>query len=158
LTRILRAGQIPLPIVQKYFNKWLSTAYDLFGTDHSSSAQWSYVSGLKGRFDEHEAEGPADKNRLNDLARDHYLAECAKLIDQLNQLVPEGQPKLYAPDLKFNRSIGAYVGKRYSVTGELLSPEAYQEHRQEVLPTADDEAILDEIIRGKDWVAQIQTH
>jgi benzoyl-CoA 2,3-dioxygenase component B len=158
LTRILRARQIPLPVVQKYFNKWLSTAYDLFGTDHSSSAQWSYVWGLKGRFDEHEAEGPADKNRLNDLARDHYLAECAKLIDQLNQLVPEGQPKLYAPDLKFNRSIGAYVGKRYSVTGELLSPEAYQEHRQEVLPTADDEAILDEIIRGKDWVAQIQTH
>ena len=25
--------KIPVPIVQKYFNKWLSTAYDLFGTD-----------------------------------------------------------------------------------------------------------------------------
>ncbi|HZD39193.1 MAG TPA: hypothetical protein VE131_00630, partial [Terriglobales bacterium] len=145
-----------LPIVQKYFNKWLSTAYDLFGTDHSSSAQWSYVWGLKGRFDEHEAKGPLDKSQLNDLARDHYLAECAKLIDQLNQLVLEGQPKLYAPDLKFNRSIGAHVGKTYSVTGELLSPEAYQKHRLEVLPTPDDENVLSEIIRGKDWVTQIQ--
>jgi hypothetical protein len=62
---------------------------------------------------------PADKSKLNDLARS-YLAECAKLIDQLNQLVPEGQPKLYAPHLKFNRSI-EHVGKTYSVTGELLS-------------------------------------
>ncbi|MGH7830392.1 MAG: Phenylacetic acid catabolic protein, partial [Candidatus Binatia bacterium] len=48
LTRIVRAGKIPIPIVQKYFNKWLSTAVDLFGTDHSSSAQWAYVWGLKG--------------------------------------------------------------------------------------------------------------
>jgi benzoyl-CoA 2,3-dioxygenase component B len=156
LTRILRAGKIPLPIVQKYFNKWLSTAYDLFGTDHSSSANWSYVWGLKGRFDEHEAKIPADKNKLNDLARDHYLAECAKLIDQLNQLVPEGQPKLYAPHLQFNRSIGEHVGKTYSVTGELLSPDAYKKHLPEVLPTPDDERILSEIISGKDWVTQIQ--
>ena len=156
LTRILRAGKIPLPIMQKYFNKWLSTAYDLFGTDHSSSANWSYVWGLKGRFDEHEAKMPADKSKLNDLARDHYLAECAKLIDQLNQLVPEGQPKLYAPHLKFNRSIGEHVDKTYSVMGELLSPEAYKKHLPEVLPTPDDERILSEIISGKDWVSQIQ--
>src|SRR6516164_7405468 len=158
LTRILRAGKIPLPIVQKYFNKWLSTAYDLFGTDHSSSANWSYVWGLKGRFDEHEAKVPAEKSKLNDLARDHYLAECAKLIDQLNQLVPEGQAKLYAPDLKFNRSIGEAVGKTYSVTGELLSPEAYKKHLAEALPTPDDERVLNEIINGKDWVTQIQVN
>jgi len=158
LTRIVRAGKIPLPIVQKYFNKWLSTAYDLFGTDHSSSANWSYVWGLKGRFDEHEAKIPADKNKLNDLARDHYLAECAKLIDQLNQLVPQGQPKLYAPHLNFNRSIGEHVGKTYSVTGELLSPEAYKKYLPEVLPTPDDERILSEIISEKDWVTQIQTN
>jgi hypothetical protein len=71
-------------------------------------------------------------------------------------LVPEGQPKLYAPHLKFNRSIGEHVGKTYSVTGELLSPEAYKKHLPEVLPTPDDERILTEIISGKDWVAQTQ--
>jgi hypothetical protein len=90
------------------------------------------------------------------LARDHYLAECAKLIEQLNQQVPEGQPKLYAPDLKFNRSIGEHVDKTYSVTGELLSPEAYKKYLPKVLPTAEDEKILSEIISQKDWVAQIQ--
>lgn len=156
LTRIIRAGQIPIPIIQKYFNKWLSTAYDLFGTDHSSSAHWAYVWGLKGRFDEHEANVAADKDKLNDLARDHYLAECAKLIDQLNQLIPEGQPKLYAPHLKFNRSIGEYVGKTYSVTGELLSGDAYRKHAAETLPTADDERVLNDLTKEKDWVLQVQ--
>jgi benzoyl-CoA 2,3-epoxidase subunit B len=156
LTRVLRAGQIPVPIVQKYFNKWLSTAYDLFGTDHSSSANWAYVWGLKGRYDEHEATVAADKDSLNDLARDHYMAESAKLIGQLNQLIPEGQPKLSAPDLKFNRSIGEHVGKTFSVTGELLSPEAYKKHLTETLPTPKDEQILNDIIKGKEWVSQIQ--
>ncbi len=156
LTRIMRSGKIPIPIVQKYFNKWLSTAYDLFGTTNSSSAHWAYTWGLKGRFDEDEATMPADKERLNDLARTHYMGESAKLIDQLNQLIPEGQPKLYAPDLKFNRSIGEHVGKPFSVTGELLTPEVYQKHVMDVLPTAEDEKILAEIIKGKEWVAQIQ--
>ncbi|MGN6734494.1 MAG: Phenylacetic acid catabolic protein [Candidatus Binatia bacterium] len=156
LTRILRAGKIPIPIVQKYFNKWLSTAYDLFGTDHSSSAHWAYTWGLKGRFDEHEAQIPAEKNKLNDLARAHYRVESAKLIDQLNQLIPPGQAQLYAPDFKFNRSIGANVGKPFSVTGELLSPNAYENHLRETLPTDEDEKILAEVIKSKDWVSQVQ--
>jgi hypothetical protein len=134
----------------------LSTAYDLFGTDNSSSAHWAYTWGLKGRYDEHEAAVPAEKDKLNDLARSHYLAESAKLINQLNQLIPKDQPKIYAPDLKFNRSIGEYVGKTYGVTGELLTPEAYKKHVTEVLPTDDDEKTLAEIIAGKDWVTQIQ--
>jgi benzoyl-CoA 2,3-dioxygenase component B len=156
LTRILRSGKIPISIVQKYFNKWLSTAYDLFGTDHSSSAHWAYTWGLKGRYDEHEATVPAEKDKLNDLSRGHYMNESAKLIDQLNQLVPEGQAKLYAPDLRFNRSIGVHIGKTYSVTGELLSPEAYAKHVKETLPTPEDEQVLAEIIKGKEWVQQIQ--
>ena len=142
--------------MQKYFNKWLSTAYDLFGTDHSSSAHWAYTWGLKGRFDEHEAQRPAEKDKLNDLARAHYMAESAKLIDQLNQLIPQGQAKLYAPDFRFNRSIGENVGKPFSVTGELLSPDAYEKHLRETLPTEEDEKILADIIKGKDWVSQVQ--
>jgi benzoyl-CoA 2,3-dioxygenase component B len=156
LTRILRAGKIPVPIVQKYFNKWLSTAYDLFGTDHSSSAHWAYTWGLKGRMDEHESSVAVEKDKLNDLARTHYMAECAKLIEQLNQLIPAEQPKLYAPDLKFNRSIGEYAGKTYSVTGELLSAEAYPKHLAAALPTESDEKVLADIMQAKDWVTQIQ--
>jgi benzoyl-CoA 2,3-dioxygenase component B len=156
LTRILRAGKIPTSLVQKYFNKWLSTAYDLFGTDHSSSAHWAYTWGLKGRYNEHEAGVPAEKDKLNDLSRSLYMVESAKLIEQLNQLIPEGQPKLYAADLKFNRSIGEHVGKPFSVTGELLSHDVYARHVKEVLPTADDERMLADMIKEKDWVQQVQ--
>ena len=84
------------------------------------------------------------------------MAECQKLIDQLNQLVPDGQPKFYAPDLRFNRSIGEYIGKTYSVTGDILSPEEYKKHVADVLPTPEDEATLSNIIKEKDWVHQMQ--
>ena len=56
LLRILRAGRVPPEVMQRYFNKWVPTAFDLFGTDNSSSAHWAYVWGLKGRFDERETE------------------------------------------------------------------------------------------------------
>ena len=57
LLRIVKAGRIPPEMIQKYFNKWVPTAFDLFGTDNSSSAHWAYVWGLKGRFDERENGG-----------------------------------------------------------------------------------------------------
>ena len=51
LARIAEAGIVPGWLMQKYLNKWISSSYDLFGTDHSSSAHWAYVWGLKGRYD-----------------------------------------------------------------------------------------------------------
>lgn len=155
LTRIVRAGKVPIPIIQKYFNKWLSTAYDLFGTDHSSSAHWAYVWGLKGRYDEHEAAEEADKDRLNELSRFHYLNECRRLVDELNKFVPEDQPKLTIPDIRFHRTIGEFAGKTYSVDGRLLSPAEYQKHLAEVLPGPEDEAKLSGIFKEKDWVLQM---
>ena len=50
--RIIKAGVIPLDMLQRYINKWVSTAHDLFGVDASSSAHWAYVWGIKGRWDE----------------------------------------------------------------------------------------------------------
>jgi benzoyl-CoA 2,3-dioxygenase component B len=155
LTRVIRAGKIPIPIVQKYFNKWLSTAFDLFGTDHSSSAQWAYVWGLKGRYDEHEAGFEADKTKLNEYSREHYLNECRRLVDDLNKHVPEDQAKLAIPDPKFHRAIGDYVGQPYSVDGRLLSEEEYRKHLGEVLPTDEDERFLTRLFKEKDWVLQM---
>lgn len=155
LTRIVKAGKIPVPIIQKYFNKWLSTAYDLFGTTHSSSAQWAYVWGLKGRYNEHEAKSEVDKGRLNESALHLYLEESRGLVDTLNQYLPAGSTKLTIPDLKFHRSIGDHAGKPYSVDGQLLSKEEYEKHLVQALPTDDDERLLSEIFKGKDWVLQM---
>ena len=152
LKRILRARKIPVPLVQKYFNKWIPAAYDLFGTDHSSSAQWAYAWGVKGRFDENTAAEPADPERLNEHARQLFYRECLGLIDNLNLLVAEDQPRLYMPAVSFGRRIGAYAGQPYSVRGELLSPEAYARHCEEVLPTDADAALVQDLTRDSDWI------
>jgi benzoyl-CoA 2,3-dioxygenase component B len=54
LLRIVKAGKMPAEVMQRFFYKWIPTAFDLFGTDNSSSAHWAYVWGLKGRYDERE--------------------------------------------------------------------------------------------------------
>jgi benzoyl-CoA 2,3-dioxygenase component B len=155
LLRIIKARKIPVEIIQKYLNKWIPMALDLFGTNHSSTAHWTYVWGVKGRYDEAPDKGPADKERLNEAARSLYIQESKGLIAALNKEVPEGQPKLCFPDEKFRREIGEHAGKPYSVHGELLSTEAYEQHLREVLPGSKDEALLAEIFKGKDWITPV---
>jgi benzoyl-CoA 2,3-dioxygenase component B len=70
LQRVVRAGRVPVEIIQKYLNKWLSTGYDLFGKDRSTSAARFYRWGFKGRFDETATKAPpADLDRVNEEAR-----------------------------------------------------------------------------------------
>jgi len=153
LKRVLRAGKVPPGIVQKYLNKWIPAAYDLFGVDHSNSAHWFYVWGLKGRYDEHQKTNPADKDRLNEHSRNLYREECEQLVAQLNKLIADPGQKLYVPNLKFNRRIGDYAHQSYSVTGERLSAEAYEKYSKEVLPSEEDTAVLARIFEEGDWVA-----
>lgn len=154
LMRIVRAGKIPFPIIQKYFNKWLSTAFDLFGQDESSSAHWAYVWGLKGRYDEQLFDAPPDMDRLNELSRATFFKEVSALVDALNHNVPKDQPKLTIPSDKFRRHIGAYAGKTYSIDGELLSQEAYDQHLKEVMPSdADDEFVIN-LEKEKGWILE----
>src|SRR5574337_1314545 len=154
LKRIVKAGVLPLPIIQKFINKWVPVSYDLFGVDRSSSAHWFYVWGLKGRYDEPQAKQEADLERMNEHSRELYHQECQKLIEQINKHVPAGQPKLYVPDLRFNRRIGEFANQPYSVTGEMLTPAQYAEHVKEVLPQEADLKLIGEIQTTEPkWVA-----
>ncbi len=152
LMRIVKAGKIPTSVMQKYFNKWISTAYDLFGQDESSSAHWAYVWGLKGRYDEHLYDEPADMDKLNELSRSTFFKEVSALVDALNHNVPKDQPKLTIPNDKFRRHIGAYAGKTYSVAGEMLSQEAYDKHLQEVMPSEADDQFVIGLEKDTDWI------
>jgi len=68
--------------------------------------------------------------------------------------VPAGQPKLYVPDVKFNRCIGEYARQPYSVTGELLSEETYEQHLKEMLPQPEDLVLVNEIQSvEKQWIS-----
>src|SRR3989475_3276111 len=152
LRRVVQAGRIPISIMQKYYNKWLPTSFDLFGTDHSSSAQWAYVWGLKGGYNERDAHEAADKEHLNEAARALYRQEAQKLTDSLNKLIPEDQPKLVVPDLKFNRRIGEPKGKLYTVEGRPLTAEEYEKYLPSVLPSEADKEALRSILKEKDWI------
>ena len=57
--------------------------------------------------------------------------------------------------MRFNRSIGDHADMRYSVDGDLLSETEYEKHLSEVLPDAEDERVLNEIFKDKDWVLQM---
>ncbi|MBV9341083.1 MAG: phenylacetate-CoA oxygenase subunit PaaI [Acidobacteria bacterium] len=154
LRRIVQAGVIPAWLIQKYLNKWISSSYDLFGTDHSSSAHWAYVWGIKGRYDEPASTREAELDDLNDYNRHLYRDEVRGLIERLNHVLKAGEKNLYAPDIKFNRAIGRWAGQKFHPeTGAPLEEKEYEEQLNWFLPTADDKKLLLEIIGNeKNWI------
>ncbi len=155
LRRIVQAGIIPAWLIQKYLNKWISSSYDLFGTDHSSSAHWAYVWGIKGRYDEPANDTTADLDDLNDYNRQLYRDEVAGLIERFNNVLKPGEPKLYAPDIRFNRAIGRWAAQKFHPqTGEPLDDKAYAQQLGDFLPSAADKKLLLDIIGNeKKWIA-----
>jgi benzoyl-CoA 2,3-dioxygenase component B len=158
LRRIIKAGVIPGDMLQRYINKWVSTAHDLFGVDASSSAHWSYVWGIKGRWDERKKldnGDPVIKETLNEEARGHYHDEIALEVEKLNGYLPEGATKLYVPHENFYREIGAFKRQQFTVEGTKFegSDDEWATYLHEHLPTAKDEEDLKELFK-LDWVAE----
>ena len=158
IRRIVEAGVIPRWLIQKYLNKWISSSYDLFGTDHSSSAHWAYVWGLKGRYDEPKNDREAQLEDLNDYNRHLYRDEVAGLVARFNAVLKPGEPKLYAPDIKFNRIIGRWANQKFHPQdGRPLEDKEYEGMLAEFLPTAEDRKLLLEMIASeKTWIAPKQ--
>ena len=154
LRRIVQAGAIPAWLIQKYLNKWISSSYDLFGTDHSSSAHWAYVWGIKGRYDEPKNETQADLDDLNDYNRNLYRQEVSGLIERFNGVLKPGEPKLYAADIKFHRMIGKWAGQRYHPqTGAPMEEKEYEQLFPTFMPTAEDKKLLLDIIASEpSWI------
>jgi benzoyl-CoA 2,3-dioxygenase component B len=152
LRRIAKAGVIPVEIQQKYYNKWISGSLDLFGTDHSGSAQWAYAWGIKGRVDEDKAGVQVDKEHLNERARQQFFDEVTSTVARVNEVNPS-ETKFYVPDMRFNRAIGAYAGQRYGVDGRKLTEEEWTAYAATVLPSDADETKLKEYFKNSNWIA-----
>lgn len=155
LKRVLQAGKVPTAVVQRYFHKWVPTAFDLFGVDASTSARMFYLYGLKGRFDEGETRDPVELDRLNERARTQFREECVELVEQLNQVVKPGEPRLSVPDLRFHRAIGQHKGQRFTTRGEPFqgSDAAWEDYLASQLPSEEDEELLEELFATPDWIA-----
>jgi len=154
LRRIVKQGVIPCALLQKYINKWVSTGLDLFGTDDSTSAQWAYVYGIKGRFDERESEEEADRDHLNEASREIYFQELRAEMKRISSARKEGEPEIIIPSDKFNRGIGKYSGTRFTVEGDTFegSNEEWQEYLDSVIPTAEDEDRLMNEYMQQEWI------
>jgi benzoyl-CoA 2,3-dioxygenase component B len=153
LQRIVRQGKVPLDVLQRYYNKWVPTAFDLFGKDGSSTAHWSYVWGIKGRYDERENAEPAVLPRLNAYNRGLYHQEIEDLQRKMNLLIPDGATPLAIPNEKFNRGIGDYEDHAFTVEGEPIDENDYEDYLKSVLPTQDDKKLLNELFEQGDWIA-----
>jgi benzoyl-CoA 2,3-dioxygenase component B len=151
LLRILRAGRVPPDMVQRYFNKWVPTAFDLFGTDDSSSAHWAYVWGLKGRFDERETGEGVDVAHLNEASRELYRQEVTRLVQRLNSVIGDPEQHLKVPELCFNRRIGKWARQCYTIEGEPIDADKYQAYLTSVLPNDQDRVFLRDIM-AEPWI------
>ncbi|MDQ6931976.1 MAG: phenylacetate-CoA oxygenase subunit PaaI [Candidatus Eremiobacteraeota bacterium] len=152
LKRIAQAAVIPVSMQQKYYNKWISGSLDLFGTDHSGSAQWAYTWGIKGRVDEDRTDEPVNRDELNERARSQFYDEVSKTVAMVNAVNPS-EAKLYVPDIRFNRAIGAYKDQRWGIDGRRLTEEEWKAHAPTVLPTPSDDAILQDYFKNPGWIA-----
>jgi benzoyl-CoA 2,3-epoxidase subunit B len=153
LLRIVKAGQMPLEVIQRVFNKWIPTAFDLFGTDGSSSAHRAYVWGLKGRYDERDNATEADPTHLNEYSRELYRQEIVKLVERLNTGIADRDRWLKVPDMKFNRKIGQWAHQMFTVDGEPITDRAeYEAYLNMVLPQPEHDAIVRTVEREPGWI------
>jgi benzoyl-CoA 2,3-dioxygenase component B len=165
LLRIAKAQKVPMPLLQKYFYKWVPTGYDLFGADNSSTAEWAYVWGVKGRPEEWTERSAPDKRELNDYSRTCYYNELKELTEQLNKKLEEvgSKERIHLPDMRFNRAIGRYavkrdgdgnaVGNTFDVHGKPIDPAKYDAYVQGLSLDAHDKKLLAAIFAEGDWIA-----
>jgi 1,2-phenylacetyl-CoA epoxidase catalytic subunit len=135
MQRICAANKVPVEIHQRYINRMLAICYDAFGAEVSASAKRYYDWGLKAPW----GGSIEDAQRLNEKARDAFMDEARKLLGLLNKRLPDEGPKLYLTDPRFNRKNGPFAGQPYD------GPEQ--------LPTAQDEARLQQIFKHAGWIA-----
>jgi 1,2-phenylacetyl-CoA epoxidase catalytic subunit len=135
MQRICAANRVPVEIHQRYINRMLAICYDAFGSEVSTRAQKIYDWGLKAPW----GDAAIDPAQANEVARGAFIVEARKLLGLLNKPLPEEGPKLYLTDPRFNRHNGPYADKAWE------GPER--------LPSAADEAVLQEIFKHPDWIA-----
>ena len=98
-----------------------------------------------------------DLDDLNDYNRNLYRDEVAGLIERFNGSLKPGEPKLYAPHIKFNREIGQ-LGRTEVPCADRANRSTTApttEHLKDYMPSAEDKKLLLEIIgTEKKWIAE----
>jgi benzoyl-CoA 2,3-dioxygenase component B len=167
-----KLGVIDLPAIQRKVNLHYSLTLDLFGSEESTNAANFFNAGLKGRFkedrldDDHQlrdATYPVMKlvdgelrsvevpalNGLNARLRDDFMDDCLGGIGRWNrEIASHGIDfEITLPHVAFNRDIGEFADLSVSPTGDVLTTEEFERSRDQWLPTSDDKAYIESIMR-----------
>jgi benzoyl-CoA 2,3-dioxygenase component B len=179
-------GGIDLQTIQKYLNFHYSICLDLFGQEMSTNAANFYTQGIKGRFletkinDDHVLTNDSYKvmeyadgkavvkeeaalNSINERLRNDYIEDSQRGIDRWNKIISDHGVdfKLTLPHQSFNRGIGSFAGKRFSIDGKPLTEEQWQAQKDQWVPSDADFAYVQSLMKpvreiGKiaNWVAK----
>ncbi len=171
---VRKLGVIDLPLIQKKLHMHYPLTLDLFGAEISTNSANYYNAGLKGRFgetkidDDHQLTDdtyPVAKfvdgqiviehvpalTALNMRLRDDYSADCAKGVERWNKIIQkEGiNFRLELPHQAFNRQIGEFAPMQATPKGIILSEADWAAKKDEYLPSRDDLAYLDSLMKAE---------
>jgi benzoyl-CoA 2,3-dioxygenase component B len=163
IARVRALGVVDLPTIQKKINLHYALSLDLFGSEVSTNAANFYNAGLKGRFhetridDDHRLTAdtyPVAKvvdgairlvdepalTALNMRLRDAYTTDCAKSVERWNKVIEKAGVsfRLALPHVTFHRQIGEFRNVRATPAGEVVSQDAWEAMRDDLLPSAAD--------------------
>ena len=165
-------GAIPLELIQRYINFWVSSSNDLYGGEVSSNAANFFRSGLKGRAWEQKREEHTAledhynmdifengtftntdvplRNAMNEVLRDDYIADNMKGIVYWNKITAKHNIdfQFSLPSRRFNRRVGMYAGHPFGLDGKLMEQSEWDAKAAgECLPTIADREYVQTLMK-----------
>ncbi|MBI4818163.1 MAG: benzoyl-CoA 2,3-epoxidase subunit BoxB [Deltaproteobacteria bacterium] len=161
---VRKLGAVPLDMIQRFLNFWLSVSEDLFGGEISSNAASYFAAGIKGRayeakkYEDHRAlEGtleisvPKDgrlvpeavplRNAMNEVLRNDYNEDNDRVLVRWNKVLEEEgitSFRFTRPSSRFHRAVGVYGGHFFTPTGDPITEDEWKRRRDEFLPSRAD--------------------
>ncbi len=170
--RVRALGVIDLPTIQRKINLHFSLTLDLFGNEISTNAANAFNAGLKGRYredklaDDHVLTGdtypvlrPRDGaivreevpalSSLNMRLRDDFVSDASGGVGRWDKIIARSGIafELRLPHVAFNRRIGEFATIHADPAGTVLDVDAWQRRRDTFLPTVEDGAFIEGLMR-----------
>jgi benzoyl-CoA 2,3-dioxygenase component B len=89
------------------------------------------------------------RTALNEVLRGEYIKDCQRGVDRWNKTIADERIdfELELPSNRFHRQIGLYADHCFTPDGAPIDRAAWEAHKHEWLPTADDEAYVTSLMQ-----------